>query len=266
MASSNLSDTTTRLVHCVARREGGYRKNSRVVFYLESGQQEGPPKPIFIAQKQKAGKFYIFNVPSESPEYVNHYFEKNSYLYAGKLARQSLSNGIFLSHSLFYGTKDKKKQVASVVYNTETLHNPVIDGFSDRVVYNILRSEDTNVENKQECHPIVAPSCPSASSESGKRYGDLHIVRSRSRSTTLNGAAIAREPFVVRFRGRGALSSQKNLQMVAPSTKNAAGSDGNDVVVFQMARWNKDEFTVDFQTPYYTPYQAFGIALAQLDI
>ena len=83
-------------------------------------------------------------------------------------------------------------------------------------------------------------------SDCRSRY--VKVLHSRRRSEY-------RQPFLIRFRGRGGRSSTRNLQIVT-----AIGE-----IVFQMARWNEDEFTVDFKNPY-TAYTAFGMALAQLEI
>lgn len=57
------------------------------------------------------------------------------------------------------------------------------------------------------------------------------------------------------FAGRGRCVSNKNMQMES--------DDGQ--VVLQMAQWDKDVYNVDFCAPL-TMYQAFGFALAQMEL
>lgn len=73
------------------------------------------------------------------------------------------------------------------------------------------------------------------------------------------------------FAGRGSGSSAKNMQLVP-----AMEGDGESKIVLQMAKWHAKDgaggsnakekvYHVDFATPI-TPFQAFGFALAQLDL
>lgn len=279
--SPHLFDTTTGLIHCIARREGGNR-NKRIVFYLETADgSAGAVKPLFVAQKQKEGKFYIYNVSENDYNYqINRNFKKEDFNYVGKIRRKVFRRNQIASNTLFYGKKEQKEQVASLVYDTVSLRYPVMEGFPDRVVYSIIQSGRESAPENRNSSPFPAmnyraPRIDDAIGfhahnidEIGEFYNGLQVLKSRRRSSgstvmmtpesQRNGGAsatVTREPFLVRFKGRGGRPSQKNLQMMDPSTGN---------VVFQMARWNEDEFTVDFKGPY-TPYQAFGIALAQLE-
>ena len=285
-STNELINTTTGLVHCVARREysGG---NRRIVFYLENDYHAGvPPKPVFVAQKQKEGKFYIFNV-SETGYRVErcHYRTKETATYVGKTRQKKLPNSRFLLNTLYRGTGDTKQQVECMIYDRITLRYPVLEGYPDRVVYSIVAEppkKKTNPNEKaaarlQEATSILGPivTCATPRIEDAIRYHvndvqeindtyhGLHAMKSRRRpplfpkNSTASAAAdgVRDESVFVRYRGRVGRSSRKNIQMIDPVTH---------AVVFQMARWNEDEFTVDFAAPY-SAYQAFGAALAQLE-
>ncbi|CAB9512308.1 Tubby protein homolog 1 [Seminavis robusta] len=267
----NCFNDITGLVHCFARRESGNR-NKKIVFYLE-GEEKTPPRPILIAQKQKDGKFYIFAVSTEEDPHLNRTMKKEKCHYIGKIRRTRIKKSKLVVSSLFVGTKEHKEQVAATVYDSSTLRSQVVNGFPDRLVYSIVKTpeQSSSMENPQVAgqqeqaastssqYPPMA-SCPRIDdviryhsggiSEIGELYDGLQVFRNRHRAESKHQG-----PFLIRFRGRGARSSQRNIQIVHPSTGE---------LVFQMARWNEDEFTVDFKGPY-TPCQAFAIALAQLE-
>lgn len=253
-------DGLTGHCHCVARREGGNR-NKRIVLYLES-ETHLSAKPLFVAQKQKEGKFFIYDV-SDNFYRINRNFRKDSLNYVGKICRKRFPKSKIISNTLFLGTKADKKQVASLVYDTVSLRYPVLEGYPDRLVYSILQAPPkTSQADDQDGHPAMLPPCiddiislhSTHIAEVADYYNSVKVLKSRRRSS--GGNSKNRQPFLARFRGRGGRPSQKNIQIVKPNT---------DEIMFQMARWNEDEFTVDFKSPY-SAFTAFGIALAQLDL
>lgn len=79
------------------------------------------------------------------------------------------------------------------------------------------------------------------------------------------------------FHGRGRVASPRNMQLsdgTHSSDKqmddedDCDGNNSNNVsptVLFQVAKWDKKVYNVDFAAPL-TPFYAFGLALAQLDL
>lgn len=242
-------------VNCIARREGRYR-NSRIVFYLE-GTDRYATRPLFVAQKRWGGKFFIYDI-SEDSTLVNRSFKKKDAEYVGKIVRSQFIKRNLHANTLYQGTKDTKKQVASTAYDVLSLVFPAVDGCPDRGAYCIvcLEGEEDSDINPNKIIPPINDAIKFHHrnlQEIDFLYDGLRVFHSACR--LVPGADTPREPFLIRFRGRGSRESVKNLQIADPKTGE---------IVLQMAKWNDNEFTVDFKEPY-NAYQAFGFALAQLE-
>ncbi|CAB9500142.1 expressed unknown protein [Seminavis robusta] len=268
----------TGKVSGVARREGGIstRSNDRIVFYLQGIDGVFRTRALFVAQRQLNGSYHIYNIYNDNSLRKTH-FRKNDVRYVGKLSRHRTHEG-HVDFRLVLGRKGEELQASSLIYDAAALKYPVQDGSVDRIVYSVIYDceedeyEDANNSQDAGDDRKVNPNGPRCidtavaqawEQEDGLHsniedtYKNLSVFQCRRRFTDKRGRASHRDsqPFLQRFGRRAREESKKNLQIADVST---------GFVVFQMGRWNDSEFTVDFMPPY-NPYEAFGIALAQLE-
>jgi Tub family len=268
-------------VRGVARRESDFgARNERIVFYLQGIPGVFRTRALFVAQRHVNGSYHIYNIYNDSAVRRSR-FHKNHPRYAGKLTRHRQHSG-FVDFRLVQGRKGRETQVSSMIYKTSSLRFPVDGGWPNRIAYSIIytseddktdsdsmttssdrdENDDRQVHKRGPTSIDLAAKAALEEKENGfhslpQQYKNLSVLQCKRRFTNNRGRSIHpdRQPLLERFGRRVREASKKNLQMMDINT----GS-----VIFQMGRWNDVEFTVDFLPPY-SPYQVFGMALAQLE-
>ena len=255
----------TNRVTFVARLEGLHHPNNRIVFYAQGIAGVFNTRALFVAQRKGSGKYHIFNVYNDNSIRLKR-FEKNDWRYVGEISKR-----VHWSHvacTLVLGKAGQKRQVSTTIFDKSSLRYPVVDGSQDRIVYSVVGATDRNAGFGEEnngccwggqgslrkavqCHLFDIH-------EVEQCYRNLKVFQSKRRFTTKCGRNVhdAPQEFVQRFGRRARRSSKKNLQLMDINTGQ---------VILQMGRWNHREFTLDFLPPY-TAFDAFGLALAQLQV
>jgi hypothetical protein len=230
---------STGLVHCVVRREAGKGRfgftTNRITFSLQ--KRDGTEIVLLVATKQN-GNYTISEVSNEIVTEL------------GGLALASKS-----TKSLVYLLYQENEQVAVILYHVPSIISVVLDGPPRRAQIAISSSQ-SHVQHTSGI--LEAKSKISLHKTRSLRGIDddqpfLHVFENKDPYSKGKGR------WGLNFRGRGRLASSKNMQM-----ENKHQTD-SETVVFQIAKWDKNAYNVDFRAPF-NMFQAFGFALAQIDI
>jgi hypothetical protein len=236
-AAPNKKDYRSRtgLVHCVVRREAGNGRfgfaSNKLTFAVQ--KRDGTEIMVLVATKQASGNKYTIRDLSS------------------KLGKELgvLSPGKFMQ-SLVYSLYQEDEQVATILYQVPSVINVVLDGPPRRAQIAISASQ-AHVHQKSGI--LEAKSKISINkTRSLQGLGDqpfLHVFENKEPYDKGGGR------WGLDFHGRGRLASSKNMQM-----ENSQGE-----TIFQIVKWDKNVYNVDFRTPF-NMFQAFGFALAQINL
>jgi hypothetical protein len=224
----------TGLVHCVVRREVSQGRfglaSNRITFALQ--KRDGTEIVLLVATKKAAGNinYTISDLSSKQGKQLGD-------LSAGKSAK-----------SLVYSLYQENEQVAAILYQVPSIINVVLDGRPRRAQIAISASQ-AHVQQKSgilEAKSKISIH-KSRSLQGIDDHPFLHVFENKDPYSKGGGR------WGLDFHGRGRLASSKNTQM-----ENKEG-----VIVFQIAKWDKHAYSVDFRAPF-NMFQAFGFALAQI--
>jgi hypothetical protein len=230
---------STGLVHCVVRREAGKGRfgfaTNRITFSLQ--KRDGTEIVILVATKQ-AGNYTISDLSNKIDKELGGLL----------LLKKSFK-------SLVYSLYQENEQVAVILYDVPSIISVVLDGPPRRAQIAISSSQ---AHVQQTLGILEAKSKFSILKTRSLQGVDddqpfLHVFENKDPYSKGKGR------WGLNFHGRGRLASSKNMQM---EHKNQADSE---TVVFQIAKWDKHAYNVDFRAPF-NMFQAFGFALAQIDL
>jgi hypothetical protein len=226
----------TGLVHCVVRREVsqgrfGFASN-RITFALQ--KRDGTEIVLLVATKQAA----VYTISDFSSK---HGKQLGVLSLAGKSVKL-----------LVYSLYQEHEQVATILYQVPSIINVVLDGPPRRAQIAISASQ-AHVQLKsgilEQKSKISIHKTRSLQGIDNDAHPFLHVFENKDPYSKGGGR------WGLDFHGRGRLASSKNMQM-----ENKEG-----VIVFQIAKWDKHAYSVDFRAPF-NMFQAFGFALAQIDL
>jgi hypothetical protein len=225
----------TGLVHCVVRREAGKGRfgfaSNRITFALQ--KRDGTEIVLLVATKQAAGNSYIIS------DLSSKHGKQLGDLSAGKSVK-----------SLVYSLYQENEQVATILYQVPFIINVVLDGPPRRAQI-ALSASQAHVQQKSGI--LEAKSKISINKTQSLQGIDdqpfLHVFENKDPYSKGGGR------WGLNFHGRGRLASSKNMQM----------ENSQAETVFQIAKWDKHGYNVDFRAPF-NMFQAFGFALAQIDL
>lgn len=276
------------------KKSGSLPNNDRIVFYVQGVPGIYRTRALFVAQRrERGGRYDIYNIYNNNNLKDKFFFERDGKnktdetngssrsnssnsndniseeRYAGRITTRKNAHKGHYHCTLFRGPIAAETEVSSTIYNRASLRYPVVDGSPDRIAYSVIRVDPAT--NRLLHHQQVAtPEKPVTSIEQAVKsnlptdihnikedHKDLQVFQSKRRFTDRRGNHVHDDTtsFLHRFGRRAQLSSKKNLQLMDVNSGK---------VVLQVARWDATEFTVDFLPPY-TPFDAFGFALAQLE-
>ena len=284
----------TGRVTCVARRETSsstrarsHHKspNDRVVFYVQGVPGIYRTRALFVAQREERGSRYdIFNVYNNNTE-KNRDFMTGLNVdprYAGQLTIEKKSYQGHINCTLFRRDSGSpaegaaaETEVSATIYNRKSLRFPVVNGSPDRIAYSVIaRQDEENIRSNNSNNSDDNPAKPTRSrieeavqphlsydihalQGEADHKDQFHVFQTKRRFTNRRGANVHDDAstFFQRFGRRAQLASKKNFQMMDINSGR---------VLLQVGRWDSVEFTVDFLPPY-TPFDAFGVCLAQLE-
>jgi hypothetical protein len=255
---------STGLVHCVVRREMGkgrfgFASNHNITLSLQ--KRDGTEIALLVATKQAAAGAYTISDLSSSK------IDKR----LGGLSMLMMSKNSV--KSLVYSLYQDTEQVAVILYNVPSIISVVLDGPPRRA--------QIAISSAPQAAAAATPHVPQTSGIlEAKSKTSIH--KTRSLLGIDDGQPFLhvfenKDPYSkgggrwgLNFHGRGRLASSKNMQMDEHKSNNNKSNNnnkqaGNETVVFQIAKWDKHAYNVDFRAPF-NMFQAFGFALAQIDL
>jgi Tub family len=257
---------TGNVAFIVRREYPGMVRNRRVHFCCQGIPGLFNERVLFVAQREGRGTYSIFNVYNDnSPQLLRQTFGREMSRYVGEVKRSAQHGQVH--YALFCSNKNAESTPASItIYDKSSLSYPVVEGSPDRIAYSILQNHhSTKAEADQMAPPAAASSLDkirnTAKHESihalVSQLDDLILFQSKRRFTNQRGRSIHDNIQSIRAKyvGRSVVASKKNLILMNVDSGKS---------VLRMGRLNRNEFSVDCLPPY-TPFQAFGFALAQLD-
>jgi len=272
----------TGRVTCVARREGGEGEaitsyegscpNEGVVFYVQGMPGIYRTRALFVAQQRlgvrgsKGPRYEIYNIYNDNAEKGKQFTAGcQDPRYAGHLETRKQSYRGYVHCSLF---RADGKEVSSTIYERKSLGYHVTNGSADRVAYSVIRLKkpicdsrnstgSSSSSSSSSLHQVIQENIHQDIHNLRTQYNDVQVFQSKRRFTDHRGKAAHDDahPFYQRFGRRAQLPSKKNIQLMDVDTGR---------IMIQVGRWDANEFTCDFLPPY-TPYDAFGFALAQME-
>lgn len=249
----------------VRREYSGMARNQRVHFCSEGIPTLFDERVLFVAQREGRGKYSIFNVYNDnSPELLKQTFARGQSRYVGEVKR---SNHPGHAHYVLFRSSNngESTQVSITIYDKSSLSYKVVEGSPDRIAYSILQ-DNLSTKAADQKTPTAATSSLDKLRNAPKhesihalvsQLDDLTLFQSKRRFTNQRGRSIHADIQSIRakYTGRSVVPSKKNLILMNVDSGKS---------VLRMGRLNREEFSVDCLPPY-TPFQAFGFALAQLD-
>lgn len=260
------------------------KSGDRLVCRAEGQNGVFQTKALFVAERYGRG-YRIFDVTGDSDPTLTrlshpaHYFavdQKSDPRYAGESLRSVNTLGGYVDYKLVRENPHTKtrKLVATTTYDKRSLSFRVVQGTADRIVYSTIHDnrvidsedviKDTASNNTMKALHFDCVGKPVIGHiredifKVGEEHKELKVFQSKRRFTNRRGKVRHRdvEPFQQKYQGRALRPSKKNLQIM---------NVDSGKTVLQVGRFDDDNFAVDFVAPY-TPFQAFGILLAQLDV
>jgi hypothetical protein len=225
---------STGLVHCIVRREVGKGRfgfaSNTITFALQ--KRDGTEIVILVATKQ-AGAYTISDQIGKQLGVLSIILSKKSV------------------KSLVYSLYQETEQVAVILYHLPSIISVVLDGPPRRAQIAISASQ---VQVQQKSGNLEAKSKISIHKTRSLQDVDdeqhfLHVLETKDPYSKGGGR------WGLNFHGRGRLASSKNMQL----------ENKHESVIFQIAKWDKHTYNVDFRAPL-NMFQAFGFALAQIDL
>lgn len=241
--------------------------------------------PLFVIERQRRRGYQIMDVSQDSPSKLANlsvdpnYFGVNprqDHRYTGDVHRTVNRLGRLIDYKVCReNPKTKGRRLeATTIIGTASLRYPVVNGYADRVVYSIIQDhsveeeENTiakerfimNTEKSPHFEALDKPIMEHIRDDihnTATEHEGLKVLQSKRRFTNCFGRKLHRdiEAYQQKFHGRALRPSKKNLQIMDVSSGK---------VMLQVGRLNRREFALDFLPPY-TPFQALGLFLAQMD-
>ena len=229
------------MIKCVIIRDKRSRLKSLFPKYTMF-LQDGDDKIAMTAEKQSGARganYYIWDMTRGSPGMK---LSKKSGNFMGKLRGDSSGSG----YSLF-NNSSVKEQFGAFIFQKVTLTRQIKEGQIPRKLTVVLPPV-----GKDNCTVPVNVTC------------DADMIERFDQGLKQAGATmVTKEPIFERgqyrlnFHGRVTTPSVKNFQVTAPGDTRT--------VLAQFGRVSDDKFHLDFKHPF-TPFQAFGMALAQFNL
>jgi hypothetical protein len=249
-----LPRVSTGLVHCVVKHEkstaagrfgGGVSSTTRLTFSLQPPSEYEDKEILIMSAEKISAHSYVL--------YDEHHGQKK----IGTLHRTQ--NG---PAAIVYALYWSDVQVATVLYTVPSLVKVVREGPARQAQLALTSFDDTGAATttkKQDPHWFAV-----ACQESIKKTSTLDLM------TAVSDVYESAVPYVKKdgrygmdFKGRGRMTSTKNMQLVSPDSDPVVGKKKK--IKCQVAKWDADVFHVDFCAPL-TMFHAFGFALAQIDL
>jgi Tub family len=284
-----LNRATGRIQCRVSQERMANRKlPQRWVCYAEGIDGTFPTSPMFVMERQGRRGYRIMDVSQDdplqlaatlasNPEYFGVDPQQDA-RYVGDVQYSQSRLGGFVEYKLVREKGERKDRTleATTIMATSSLRYPVVNGYADRIVYSVIQDQNAKVRSNQPAVSSTSSSTAPAKTihfdslnqpviehiqddihKIGEDHEELKILQSKRRFTNYFGRKVHRdlEPYQQKFHGRALRASKKNLQIMEV----ASGK-----VMLQVGRLNKTDFSLDFLPPY-TPFQALGLFLAQLD-
>jgi Tub family len=244
----------TSHVAFLVRRSG----NHRVHFCCQGIPGLFHERVLFVAQRECRGAYSIFNVYKDNrPVLLEQTFARE--MSVGEIKRSCQPGHVH--YTLFRKSLKGVSSPESVtIYNRSSLSYPVVDGSPDRIAYSILqnhRSTKADHTAAGSLDKLRNATYHESIYELVSQLEDLKLFQSKRRFTNPRGRSVHADIQSIqsKYAGRTVIPSKKNLILMNVESGKS---------VLRMGRLNKIEFSVDCLPPY-TPFQAFGFALAQLD-
>jgi hypothetical protein len=224
---------STGRVHCVVRREAGKGRfgfaYNRITFALQ--KRDGTEIVLLVATKQN-GAYTISDLSSKIGKQL------------GVLSMHKSKQSI---KALVYSLYQDTEQVAAILYHVPSIISVVLDGPPRRAQIAISASQAKSGILEAKSKTSIHKTRSLQGIDDGQPF--LHVFESKDPYSKGGGR------WGLNFHGRGRLASSKNTQM----------ENKHETVVFQIAKWDKHAYNVDFRAPF-NMFQAFGFALAQIDL
>lgn len=261
----------------------GSKIKQRWVCHAEGIDGIFPTAALFVIERHGRRGYCIYDVSKDDPLNLaatlssnpEYFAGEQDPRYAGFVQRSQSRLGGFVEYKLIRETNGTQTLQATTIMATSSLWYPVVNGYADRIVYSVIQDQNVPQDTNR---PTTATDAPHSKTKKihfeslnqpviehiqddihkiGEEHGELKILQSKRRFTNRFGRKVHRdlEPYQQKFYGRAQRASKKNLQIM----EIASGK-----VMLQVGRLNKSDFSLDFLPPY-TPFQALGLFLAQLD-
>lgn len=222
----------TGLVQCVVRRQVGQGRfgfaSSKLVLFLQN--RDGTETAVLTAVKAGGGTGRKFVISDHL---------------GGELG--TLASYTKVGQSFVYSLFSEQGQVACVVYQIPSLISVVLDGPPRRAQIAIAKPKVDKTGMFEA--KVKAAIKKTRTLEALADLGFANVFQTKSPYSKGGGR------WGLNFHGRGREASSKNMQLE---------DDAGNVMV-QVAKWDTNTYNVDFRAPF-NMYQAFGFAIAQLDL
>lgn len=231
---------------------------------------------LFVVERHGRRGFRIYNVSADTNNTPNYSFEEEDARLVGDVQRTAHFFGGFIEYKLVRRQLQVPNKLESTaIMKTTSLGYPVVNGYADRIVYSVIHDHSVEEEDQtDDTESCFADSCDGLCFDALNNkpvvkhiHDDIHqvaqvhpqikVLQSKRRFTNAFGKKLHRdlEPYQQKFLGRALRASKKNLQIMDVSSGK---------VMLQVGRLSKTDFALDFLPPY-TPFQALGLFLAQVD-
>jgi hypothetical protein len=228
-------------------------KNKQVVFQLQLGDHNSQNQTILTAARGNRLSKTAFVIYATDNNVVTDKQPSNKHTMAANIASLVQTTSNLNQH--VYSLLLLQQKTTTATATTTTTPNAIA-----KVVYTVPSIVSGLLQSSSRQVELVLYETSKSPSQDGDKHHCEECPPSVTTLRSLEPHKMSNGKLGLDFCGRGRCSSRKNMQLTCVD-----GCDSSKVVVLQMAKWDDHVFHVDFQAPV-TPLQAFGWALAQLDV